>query len=232
MFEILKSQNRGKADHGWLKSHHTFSFADYYNPEFMNFRNLRVINEDHIAGGKGFGMHGHKDMEIITYVVSGGLLHEDSAGNKAVILPGEVQRMSAGRGIHHSEYNEKQDSDVHLFQIWITPNKTGVQFSYGQKSFEADIKNKDMVLVISEDGHDGSISINQDADLYISNLKKGRSVNFSIRPNRYIWIQVIHGELEVNGEKIETGDGLRASDLQLLGISALDDSEFMLFDLS
>lgn len=232
MFEILKSENRGNADHGWLKSRHTFSFADYYNPRYMGFRNLRVINEDRVAGGMGFGKHGHRDMEIISYVVKGALLHEDSTGNKTVIRPGEVQRMSAGTGVLHSEYNQDQENDAHFFQIWITPNKDGAPFSYGQKSFEEDIRNKDMVLVISETGRDGSISINQDADLYVSNLKKDQPVEFNIKPGRHVWIQMIKGSLDVNGEKIETGDGLRTSKEQLLKIKARNDSEFMLFDLA
>ncbi len=232
MFEILRSKDRGNADHGWLKSRHTFSFANYYNPNYMGFRSLRVINEDHIDGGTGFDMHGHKDMEIISYVASGALYHEDSKGNKATILPGEVQRMSAGTGVLHSEHNKSDIEKAHLFQIWIMPNKTGVPFSYGQKSFEEDIKNKDMVLVVSESGREGSININQDADLYISNLKKDKTVNFDIKPGRNIWIQMIKGAVEVNGEKIETGDGLRTSQSQLLNIKSSDDSEFMLFDLA
>ncbi|MBC7428674.1 MAG: pirin family protein [Bacteriovorax sp.] len=232
MFQVLKSENRGNADHGWLKSRHTFSFADYYNPAYMNFRTLRVINEDRIVGGTGFGKHGHRDMEIISYVVSGSLLHEDSTGNKAIIRPGEVQRMSAGTGVLHSEYNESSDNIAHFFQIWVTPNKTGAPFSYGQKSFKEDIENKDMVLVISENGRDGSIGINQDADLYISKLKKGHPVDFKMRPDRHVWIQMIKGAVTVNGEKIETGDGLRTSDAQLLKIAAVDDSEFILFDLA
>ena len=232
MFTILKSENRGNADHGWLKSRHTFSFADYYNPQYMSFRNLRVINEDRIAGGTGFGMHGHKDMEIISYVVSGALSHADSTGNKTVIRPGEVQRMSAGTGVAHSENNTNENEDAHFFQIWITPNKTGAPFSYGQKSFEEDIKNKDMVLVISETGRDGSISINQDADLYISNLKKDKAVDFIINSGRHVWIQMVRGSIDVNGEQIKTGDGLRTSKEQLLKIKALDDSEYMLFDLA
>ena len=231
MLEILKSENRGSANHGWLRSQHTFSFAEYHNPQYMNFRNLRVINEDYIAGGTGFKMHGHRDMEIITYVVSGSLVHEDSKGNKTVICPGEVQRMSAGTGVMHSEFNREETSDTHLFQIWIIPNKTGVPFSYGQKSFEEDIKNKEIVLVISESGRDGSISINQDADLYISNLKKNRLITFDLKIGRHIWIQVIKGLVVINGEKIATGDALRTSEAQLLNIMAVDDSEFMLFDL-
>ena len=232
MFEILKSENRGNADHGWLKSRHTFSFADYYSPQYMGFRNLRVINEDRIAGGTGFGKHGHKDMEIISYVVSGALYHEDSTGNKAVIRPGEVQRMSAGTGVMHSENNQDKEKEAHFFQIWVTPNKTGAPFSYGQKSFEDDIKNKELVLVISENGRDGSISINQDADLYISNLKKDKQVDFNIKSGRGVWIQMIRGSLDVNGETILTGDGLRTSTEQLLKIKAQSDSEFMLFDLA
>ena len=232
MFYILKSNNRGHADHGWLKSKHSFSFADYYNPDYMNFRNLRVINEDRIEGGTGFSKHGHKDMEIISYVVSGSLLHEDSSGTKAVIRPGEVQRMSAGTGVLHSEYNESAHEVAHFFQIWVTPNKKGAAFSYGQKSFQNEIDDKDIVLVISETGREGSIEINQDVDIYISKLKKNYSFEFKIRSERHVWIQMIKGSITINNEKIEAGDAIRTSQAQLLVIQPTEDSEFILFDLA
>ncbi len=232
MLEVLKSEQRGNADHGWLKSKHTFSFASYYNPEQMNFRALRVINEDRITGGTGFDMHGHRDMEIISYVVKGALRHEDSKGNKTVIRPGEVQRMSAGTGVLHSEYNEQENDDTHFFQIWVVPNKTGLPFSYGQKSFESELNSKDMVLVISNDGRDGSISINQDADLYISRPKAGSALEYKINSGRNVWVQVVKGSLEINGQTILAGDAMKTSVAQSLAIKALSDAEFMLFDLA
>lgn len=194
MICLRKSNDRGRADHGWLKSRHTFSFADYHDPDFMGFRTLRVINEDHIQGGKGFGTHPHRDMEIISYVASGALEHKDSMGNSTVILPGEVQRMSAGTGVRHSEFNPDPNHEVHLFQIWILPEKTGIPPSYGQKSFELELNNNDLVLVVSKDGRDGSLSMNQDADVYVSRLKPGRKFSLQIRSGRGIWAQMINGD--------------------------------------
>ncbi|KHD87590.1 MAG: quercetin 2,3-dioxygenase [Bdellovibrio sp. ArHS] len=232
MFALRKSNERGFADHGWLKSRHTFSFADYYDPDHMGFRALRVINEDRIEGGTGFGMHGHRDMEIISYVVQGALEHKDSKGNVAVIKPGDVQRMSAGTGVMHSEYNKMPESDTHFFQIWILPDRPGTSFGYGQKSFADDLNTKDLVLVVSKEGREGSISINQDADLYISRMKKGKEFAFPIRPSRHVWLQVIQGHLNINGHVLETGDAVKVSQEQSLQVSAQEDSEFMLFDLA
>ena len=232
MLTVLRSHERGLADHGWLKSRHTFSFADYYNPEQMGFRALRVINEDRIAGGTGFPTHGHRDMEIISYVVKGALEHKDSQGNATTILPGEVQRMSAGTGVAHSEYNKQADDETHFFQIWIQPSQKGLPFGYGQKSFEADLKTKDMVLVISPDGRDGSIAINQDANLYISKLQAGKNVEFATKPGRHTWIQVVRGPVQVNGESLAVGDAVKTSDEQLLKISATGEGEIMLFDMA
>ena len=187
MLNVRKSEDRGNADHGWLKSRHTFSFADYHDPKFMGFRSLRVINEDRIDGGTGFGKHGHRDMEIISYVVDGALAHKDSMGNEAIILPGEVQRLTAGTGITHSEHNYKPKDVTHFFQIWIVPKKNGVQPGYGQKNFEKDLNSKNLVLVVSEDGRDGSIKINQDADVYISRLKENEKLkNQSADQNKEI----------------------------------------------
>lgn len=232
MFEILKSEKRGHADHGWLKSRHTFSFANYYNPEQMNFRALRVINEDRIAGGTGFDMHGHRDMEIISYVVKGSLRHEDSKGNKTVIRPGEVQRMSAGTGVLHSEYNEQENEETHFFQIWIVPDKNGHPFSYGQKSFLKELNSQDKVLVISKEGRDGSISINQDADIYISRLNAGKVLNYKVENKRHAWIQIVKGSLEIDGQVINYGDAIYTSTPRSLEIKANQDSEFILFDLA
>lgn len=231
MLTIRRSNERGLAEHGWLKSRHTFSFAEYYDPSHIQFGPLRVINEDRIAGGTGFDPHPHRDMEIISYVVSGGLKHEDSMGNVAVIRPGEVQRMSAGTGVVHSEYNEQDKDETHFFQIWIMPNARGVKPGYGQKSFEKELNTQKLVHVISPDGKDGSISIHQDADMYISKLKQADTLDFQIGDDRRMWLQLVKGEIEVNGEKLSTGDAIAATDVATASIKALADSEMILFKL-
>lgn len=232
MLQLRKSQDRGIANHGWLKSKHTFSFADYYNPEHMGFRSLRVINEDRIEGGTGFGAHPHRDMEIISYVVKGALKHEDSMGTKAIIKPGEVQRMSAGTGVVHSEYNAQPTDETHFFQIWITPKTRGGTPGYGQKSFENDLNSKKLVLVMSPDGRDGSIDIKQDADMYISRLKTGDDLEFKVRESRGVWIQVVKGNLTINEKSLTIGDALSFQDEETLKIKANEDSEIILFDLA
>ena len=232
MLKILKSHDRGLGDHGWLKSRHTFSFANYYDPERMGFRTLRVINEDNIKGGTGFGSHSHRDMEIISYVISGALEHKDSMGNAAIIKPGEVQRMTAGTGVVHSEYNKLRDQDAHFFQIWIVPRKLGDQPGYGQKSFEAEIASGALTLVVSQSGRHGSISINQDVDLYIARPKAGTNLTFKPSAGRGVWIQVVRGRLSVNGEPVEAGDAVSTEDADPLAIESQGDSEFLLFDLA
>lgn len=231
MFSIRKSQDRGHVDHGWLKSAHTFSFAHYYDPKHMGFRSLRVINEDRVEASQGFGAHPHRDMEIITYVLNGELEHADSMGNKAVIRPGEVQRMSAGAGLMHSERNPSE-KDVHFFQIWILPESVGGKPSYGQKSFEDRFAQESKVLVISRDGREGSIPIKQDADLWIARPKSGESVSWKLRPQRGAWLQVARGEVEVNGQKIETGDAVAVEDISELKVQALSEAEVLVFDLA
>lgn len=231
MLVIRKSKERGHADHGWLKSKHTFSFANYYDPQHMGFSDLRVINEDWIAGGTGFGAHPHRDMEIISYVASGALKHQDSMGNKTVIKPGEVQRMSAGTGVVHSEHNNSEVDDAHLFQIWIMPEKQSITPGYGQKDFSSQIETQDKVLVVSKDGRDDSIGINQDADLYISRLGKDREIKHEIRDGRKVWIQVVKGNLTINGKDLESGDALQVENEKLLSIHSNLDSEILLFDL-
>ncbi|MFS4459163.1 pirin family protein [Bdellovibrio sp. HCB2-146] len=231
MLTIRKSNDRGLAEHGWLKSRHTFSFAEYYDPQHMGFGPLRVINEDRISGGTGFDTHPHRDMEIISYVISGALRHKDSMGNVALIKPGEVQRMSAGTGVFHSEYNEMQGEETHFFQIWIMPNKRGVAPGYGQKSFEKELDSQKLVHVISPDGKDGSIGIHQDADMYISRLKNSESLTFNLPEQRKLWIQLVKGSVTVNGEKIETGDAIAAQDIGKADITASADSEMILFEL-
>lgn len=231
MLEVRKSNQRGYADHQWLKSQHTFSFADYYDPKNMGFRSLRVINEDRIEGGTGFGAHPHRDMEIISYVVKGALEHKDSMGTKAIIRPGEVQRMSAGDGVTHSEYNHQLEEETHFFQIWIMPKTRGGQPGYGQKSFEEALNTKKLVLVVSQDGRDGSIDIKQDADLYISRLKTNDEVEFKLRAGRGAWVQMVRGQVSVNGQVLETGDAASFTAEELLKLKANQDSEFILFDL-
>jgi redox-sensitive bicupin YhaK (pirin superfamily) len=232
MLQLRKSQDRGIANHGWLKSKHTFSFADYYDPKNMGFRSLRVINEDRIDGGTGFGAHPHRDMEIISYVVKGALQHEDSMGTKAIIKPGEVQRMSAGTGVVHSENNALPNEETHFFQIWITPKTRGGEPSYGQKSFEDDLNSKKLVLVLSPEGRDGSISIKQDADMYISRLKANDELEFKIRETRGVWVQVVSGQLTINGKTLTTGDALSFDTAETLKAVATENSEIILFDLA
>lgn len=232
MLIIRKSEERGLADHGWLRSRHTFSFADYYDPKHMGFKSLRVINEDRVAAGTGFGAHPHRDMEIISYVIDGALKHEDSMGTKSIIKPGEVQRMSAGKGVIHSEYNAMTDKDTHFFQIWILPNELGTEPGYGQKSFESDLNSKKMVLVISQDGRDGSIRIKQDADMYISRLKSADVLEYEVRKGRGLWLQVVKGELQVGEKFLNAGDAASTEDPQTLKLVAHQDSEVILFDLT
>ena len=232
MITIRKSNERGDANHGWLRSKHTFSFADYHDPKHMGFRTLRVINEDRIDGGTGFGKHSHRDMEIISYVKNGGLKHKDSMGNETVILPGEVQRLSAGTGITHSEHNHQANDVTHFFQIWIMPNKNSLTPGYGQKSFENELNSKPLVLVVSEDGRDGSIKINQSADMYISRLKNGDELDFKLKPGRAAWIQVIDGNLSISGKKVSAGDAVSVEDADTIQISAADKSEIILFDFA
>lgn len=231
MLEIRKSEDRGVGAHGWLNSKHTFSFANYHDANHMGFRSLRVINEDHIEGGKGFDPHPHRNMEIISYVVKGALVHSDSTGIKAIIKPGEVQKMSAGTGIIHSEYNQIQNEKSHFFQIWIEPNTIGGDPSYGHKSFADEFKLKKLVLVASESGRDGSISIKQNADIYISHLKTDDNLDFKIAANRGAWIQVITGKMTVNNKKVQAGDGVAVNNETLLQFMALEQCEFILFDL-
>lgn len=232
MIKIRKSKDRGSAELGWLKSKHTFSFSDYHDPEHMGFSSLRVINEDWVSESKGFGMHPHKDMEIITYVVEGQLQHKDSMGNTAVILPGDVQKMSAGKGVLHSEFNPSDLESTHLLQIWIVPNQKGVDPAYFQKSFQTDIASKKLVLVVSPDGKEGSLPIFQDAYLYVSRLKNSDSLTFNTQRKRSHWVQVVKGDLQVNGVSATAGDGLAITEEEKLEISSISSTEFLLFDLA
>jgi quercetin 2,3-dioxygenase len=232
MFKVRKSSERGFANHGWLKSYHSFSFANYYDSKHMNFGNLRVINEDFIAGGKGFGKHPHSDMEIITYVISGALAHEDSMGNASTILPNEVQIMSAGTGVFHSEFNKKTDQETHLLQIWISPKEKQITPRYDQKSFADDFKKNDLVLVVSGSGRDGSIQINQDAEIFVGKFAAEKEFNFEQKSGGKVWIQVILGKLNIADLKLDAGDAVAIEKENLIKIKAEKDSEFLLFNLS
>lgn len=231
MITIRRSNERGHANHGWLDTHFSFSFADYYDPQFMGFRDLRVINEDFVEPGQGFPKHGHRDMEIITYMISGELSHRDSMGNGETIRPNEVQRMTAGTGVLHSEYSSPTDR-THLLQIWILPEKRNLQPGYEQKLFSSEEKNGQLRLIASRGGDDGSIHINQDVRLYASIMKSGEELKYDIANDRHAWIQLISGSLEVNGKTINAGDGAAVSDETTLAIKSLEDgSEFLFFDL-
>lgn len=233
MITIRKAEERGHANHGWLDTYHTFSFSGYYNPEFMGFRSLRVINEDRVLAGRGFGTHGHRDMEIISYVVSGALAHKDSTGGEEILRPHEVQRMTAGSGIQHSEYNPLKDENVHFLQIWILPEKENLTPGYEQKLFAPEDKKGKLKLVASRAGTDGSVSINQDLALYASILDKDEQVSHELAENRHSWIQVIKGSLEINGKTLNVSDGAAISDEKLLEIKSLEnETEFLLFDLN
>ena len=229
MIRLRRAEDRGHFDHGWLNTYHTFSFADYHDPDFMGFRSLRVINEDRVEPGRGFGTHGHRDMEIISYVLEGELGHGDSMGTGSVIRPGEVQRMSAGSGVMHSEKNASA-MPVHFLQIWILPERKGITPGYEQKAFPASERENRLRLVASHDGRDGSLTIHQDADLYTATLVDGGSVTFDFRPNRYGWLQVARGAVTVNGEELRAGDG--AAIEQEPQVTIAGDGEVLLFDLN
>jgi redox-sensitive bicupin YhaK (pirin superfamily) len=230
MLKIRKEAERGKADHGWLKTSHSFSFADYYDPEHMQFRSLRVINEDYIESKSGFPKHPHNDMEIITYVMEGELQHEDSIGNRAVIKSGEIQVMHAGTGIFHSEKNPAADT-THLLQIWIMPDKRGYEPGYEQGIMLNDTHHNRLTLIVSSDGRDGSSTIHQDADLYVGRFDAGKSVDFPLGKERFAWIQMTRGAISLSGHNLEAGDGAAISEEAVLQITSIRDSEFLLFDL-
>jgi redox-sensitive bicupin YhaK (pirin superfamily) len=231
MIKIRKSKDRGQARHGWLNSSHTFSFADYFDPKHMGYSVLRVINEDLIDGGTGFETHGHKDMEIISYVIDGALEHKDSMDTTAIIRPGEVQRMSAGTGIRHSEKNHLKDKKTHFLQIWIKPEKEGVEPGYEQKSFSTDFGSSNMILVASRNGKNNSIKINQDVDMYVAKLEDAGENIFKTSKHRHTWIQVIKGELKVEGVPLNAGDGAAIDEVDIMKLQWSKDSEFIIFDL-
>jgi len=232
MLTIRKSQDRGYADHGWLKSFHSFSFAGYYDPQFMGWGNLRVINEDRIAPGTGFGTHGHRDMEIISYVLSGELAHKDNMGNGRAIPPGDVQRMSAGNGVMHSEFNHAPQDTTHFFQIWIEPNVRGIPPSYEQKTFATPEKRGALRLVASNDGAQGSVTIHADARLYAGLFDGDETATLALAPARKSYVHLVRGELEVNGQRLSGGDAAMLSDEGQLELKAGKDAEVLVFDLT
>jgi quercetin 2,3-dioxygenase len=232
MLQIRRASERGHFDHGWLDTYHTFSFADYYDPAHMGFASLRVINEDRVAPGQGFGMHGHRDMEIVTLVLEGALEHRDSLGNGSVLKPGELQRMSAGTGIRHSEFNPSADEPVHLYQIWLLPGAKGLTPSWEQKTFSADARRGHFQLVASPDGRDGSLTIHQDAALYLADLPEGTVVTQPLQAGRSAWLQVLRGATTLNGQSLSAGDGVGVTAETTLDVRAAFDAQVLVFDLA
>ena len=232
MLDIIRSDDRGSADHGWLQAKHTFSFAEYRNPERVHFGKLRVINEDRIAPGQGFATHPHNDMEIVTYIISGAIEHKDSMGNGTVISAGEVQRMTAGTGVLHSEFNHSREEELHLLQIWIFPEEKNLTPGYEQTLFSREEKLNRLRLVGSRDGREGSVTIHQDVDLYASILEKGKNVMLDDVADRRILVQIVSGSVNVNGETLLAGDGVQIRDVAAIDITANDDTELLLFNIS
>ena len=231
MITIRRANDRGHADHGWLNSYHTFSFASYHDRNHTGFRSLRVINEDRVAAGQGFGTHAHADMEIVSYVLEGSLEHKDSMGNGEVLKPGEFQRISAGTGITHSEFNPSSTETSHFYQIWLFPKSKGIEPSYEQKRFEDSELRNISCLVASPDGRKGSLTIHQDASIFLSRLDNGATLNFELATGRYAWLQVLRGSVTINGVAMVTGDGAAIEKERKLDVLATSQAETMLFDL-
>jgi redox-sensitive bicupin YhaK (pirin superfamily) len=232
MILVRKSNDRGHADHGWLDSRFTFSFSDYYDPQHVQFRTLRVMNDDRIAGGGGFPTHPHRDMEIVTYVLEGALAHKDSMGNGSVIKPGDVQYMSAGTGVAHSEFNASDSETAHLYQIWMFPDRQGYKPVYDQKHFTDADKRGKLRLVVSPNGRDGSVEIRQDNELYATVLSPGESVEHPLKPDRHAYVQVARGSVTLNGQPLDAGDGAAVSAEKSLQLTGVNDAEVLLFDLA
>jgi len=232
MIHVRRSNQRGHARHGWLESFHTFSFADYYDPEFMGFRALRVVNEDRVQPGHGFPPHSHRDMEIITYIVDGALEHKDSIGNGSVIEPGDIQRMSAGTGVTHSEYNHSKRDLVHLLQIWVLPEAQSLEPSYEEKHFDPTSRQGQLRLVASRGGRDGSVVVHQDVEMYAALLNAGDQLQHPLGAGRGAWLQVVGGDLEVNRQPVGAGDGIAITDEPVVVIEAASAGELILFDLA
>lgn len=231
MIHIRKSEERGHANHGWLNTYFTFSFAEYYDREYLQFRTLRVLNDDRIAAGAGFPEHPHRDMEIITYVLEGALAHRDSMGNGSVIRPGDVQYMSAGTGVTHSEFNASKSEPAHLLQIWMLPEKKGLKPVYGQKNFADSEKRGKLRLVASPDGRDGSVTIRQENELYATVLGAGESVRHELKPDRHAYVQVARGSVKLNGKELQEGDGAAISEEKAVELTGVKNAEVLLFDL-
>ena len=231
MIDVIPSAGRGSADHGWLKSKHTFSFADYYNPSMMGFGKLRVINEDWIEAGQGFGTHPHRDMEIVTYMIDGALEHKDSMGNGSIIRPGELQRMTAGTGVLHSEFNHSQDQQAHLLQIWILPEENGLEPGYEQKLFPVEEKRNRWRVVGSRDGRDGSLTIHQDIQLVSTVLDADTDIDYTFDEGRRGYLQVVSGQVRIDDKELTAGDAVAMQDQSEFSITALQESELLLFDM-
>lgn len=233
MLQVRRASERGTANFGWLNANYTFSFSYYYDPKFMGFRSLRVMNEDYIEGGRGFGTHGHENMEILTFAVEGALAHKDSTGGEGTLKPHEVQRMSAGTGVQHSEFNASPTEKAHIYQIWILPEKDGIEPSYEQKFFAPEEKQGKLKLVASRDARDGAVKINQDVEVFTSILAKGEEITHELAENRYAWLQIVKGSVALKGKILNASDGVAISEETLLKIKSLEDeTEFLLFDLN
>ncbi len=232
MIKIRKSNERGHGNYGWLDTYHTFSFDQYHDPDYMGFRSLRVINEDKVEAGKGFGTHPHRDMEIITYVLAGSVQHKDSMGNGSIIRPGEVQRMTAGTGVTHSESNPSKTEELHLLQIWILPEKKGLEPGYEQKAFGEGVRLNKLCLAASSHPREGSVTIHQDVDLWVTLLEKGKKLEHRLTKNRHAWIQIAQGKAGVNSQTLGQGDGAAVSSEASVTLTAEDRSEILLFDLA
>jgi hypothetical protein len=232
MIDVIRSDSRGAADHGWLKSKHTFSFADYHNPSMMGFAKLRVINEDWIEPGQGFGTHPHSDMEIVTYMIEGALEHKDSMGNGSVIRPGELQRMTAGTGIRHSEFNHSGEKQAHLLQIWILPEQNGLEPGYEQKLFPKEEKHNQWRIIGSPDGRDGSLTIHQDVNLSSTVLDEDVEINYRFDGSRRGFLQVVRGTVEIEGEQLSAGDAAATQNQPAFSVKAIEEAELLLFDMA
>jgi redox-sensitive bicupin YhaK (pirin superfamily) len=231
MLDVRRSGERGRAHHGWLKSNHSFSFGDYYDTNHMGFGPLRVINEDYVEAAQGFGTHGHRDMEIISYVLDGALAHKDSMGNGSVLQYGDVQRMSAGTGVRHSEFNHSQSEEVHFLQIWIEPNVKGIEPSYEEKHFDDESKKDQLRLIAASDGRDGSVLIHQDASIYATILNNSDEINYELATGRIAYVHVIRGQINVNGIELSTGDALKITEENKVSLANAEAAEVLLFDL-
>jgi redox-sensitive bicupin YhaK (pirin superfamily) len=232
MITVRKADERGRANVGWLDSRHTFSFGDYHDPSHMGFRALRVINEDRVRPASGFGTHSHRDMEILSYVLEGELAHKDSLGTGSVIRPGDIQRMSAGTGVLHSEMNPSPTEAVHFLQIWLLPERRGIEPGYEQKRFDSEERSGRLRLVASRDGREGGIRVHQDVDLYSGLLSAGQQASLALRPDRFAWVQVARGSVTVNGQPLAAGDGAALNDEESVDVAATSDSEVLVFDLA